>query len=138
MLGKKDDATITKTGDLNTIIGKGSKLEGTLVVENSVRIDGKIKGNITTNDFLVIGKQGEVEGEIVAKNAVVGGKVVGKITTSGKVVLEARAIFHGEMKAARLVIDDGAIFDGQCQMKELENSNIETKPTKKTPGSDVS
>ena len=118
MLGKKDDSAITGSGDLNTLIGKGTVLEGKIVVNSSVRIDGKIKGDVKTNDSLVIGKQGEIEGEIIAKNAVVGGKVTGKINAQGKVVLESNAIFKGEMKAARLVIDDGAVFDGQCTMKD--------------------
>lgn len=127
MLGKKDETTAAKSGDLNTLIGKGSKLEGTLIVENSLRIDGIIKGNVSTSDSLVIGKQGEVEGEITAKNAVIGGKVNGKINAAGKVVLESRAIFHGEMKASRLVIDDGAIFDGQCTMKDVAGAVIDFK-----------
>jgi len=55
---------------------------------------------------------------------VVGGKVSGKINATGKVVLESNAIFKGEMKAARLIIDDGAVFDGQCFMK---NSGEEIK-----------
>lgn len=118
MLGKKNESSFGGSGDLNTLIGKGSVLEGKLIVASSIRVDGKIKGNVKTSDSLVIGKQGEIEGEIVAKNVVVGGKVNGKINASGKVVLEANAIFKGEMKAARLVIDDGAVFDGQCTMKD--------------------
>ena len=120
MLGKKEEGEVSRQGDLNTIIGKGSVLEGTLKVESGIRIDGKVKGDIKTKESLFIGTQGEVEGEIVAKNAIVGGKVVGKIHATGKIVLESRAIFHGEMKAARLIIDDGAIFDGQCTMKDGE------------------
>ncbi len=120
MLGKKDESISTRPGDLNTIIGKNSVLEGTLSVESSIRVDGKIKGNIKTNESLYIGKQGEIEGEITTKHAIVGGKVVGKINASGKIVLESRAIFHGEMKASRLVIDEGAIFDGTCYMAEKE------------------
>jgi len=116
-LGRKDDSTMTRSGDLNTIIGKGSSLEGTLKVENSIRVDGKIKGHVTTTDSLVIGKEGEIEGEIIAKNAIIGGRVRGKISATGKVVLEAKAIFQGEMKTARLVIDDGAVFDGRCSMQ---------------------
>ncbi len=114
---KKDDDTIARSGDLNTIIGKGSSLEGNLKVENSLRVDGRIKGHITTTDSLVIGKEGEIEGEIIAKNAIIGGRVRGKISTTGKVVLEAKAFFQGEMKTARIVIDDGAIFDGRCSMQ---------------------
>ncbi len=127
MLGKKEEVGATKSGDLNTIIGKGARLQGTLTVENGIRIDGIIKGNVSTNDSLVIGKQGEIDGDLTAKNAVIGGKVVGKINVSGKVVLESRAIFHGEMKASRLVIDDGAIFDGQCKMKNTVEIGSDAK-----------
>lgn len=116
-MSKKDDHSIARSGDLNTIIGKGSSVEGTLKVENSLRVDGRIKGHVSTTDSLVIGKEGEIEGEVIAKNAIIGGRVRGKISATGKVVLETKALFQGEMRTARLVIDDGAIFDGQCSMQ---------------------
>jgi cytoskeletal protein CcmA (bactofilin family) len=130
MLGKKDESAISGSGDLNTLIGKGSVLEGKITVSSNIRVDGKIKGDLKTNDSLVIGKQGEIEGEITAKNTVVGGKVIGKIIALGKVVLESNAIFKGEIKAARLVIDDGAVFDGQCTMNNGGNLEPESKKDK--------
>ena len=130
MLGKKDDSAFSGSGDLNTLIGKGSVLEGELKVGSSIRIDGKIVGKVKTSDSLIIGKQGEIEGEIIAKNAVVGGMVSGKINATGKVVLESNAVFKGEMKAARLVIDDGAIFDGQCTMKDDDSHSAGDKKGK--------
>ncbi len=117
-MGKKDDSATSKSGDLNTIVGKGTYVEGTLKIDNSIRIDGRIKGDVETNDSLIIGKDGEIEGNVKAKNAIIGGKIVGKLHVEGKVVLESKAIFHGEMKAERLVIDDGAVFDGQCTMED--------------------
>lgn len=116
-MSKKDEDGISRSGDLNTIVGKGSSLEGTLKVENSVRVDGRIKGNLTTTELLVIGKDGEIEGDIIAKNAIIGGRVRGKVSATGKVVLESKAVFMGELKTSRLVIDDGAIFDGRCSMQ---------------------
>lgn len=116
MLGKKEMGDFDRSGDLNTIIGKGTFVEGTVKVQNSLRIDGRIKGKITTSDSLVIGKEGEVEGEISVKNAVIGGKVRGKIHASGKVVLEGHSYFQGELKVAKLVIDEGAVFEGVCSM----------------------
>ena len=130
MLGKKDESAISGSGDLNTLIGKGSVLEGKITVSSNVRVDGKIKGDLKTNDSLVIGKQGEIEGEITAKNTVVGGKVIGKINAQGKVVLESNAIFKGEITAARLIIDDGAVFDGQCTMNNGGNLEPESKKDK--------
>lgn len=116
-MSKKEEDGISRSGDLNTIVGKGSSLEGTLKVENSVRVDGRIKGNLTTTELLVIGKDGEIEGDIIAKNAIIGGRVRGKVSATGKVVLESKAVFLGELKTSRLVIDDGAIFDGRCSMQ---------------------
>jgi cytoskeletal protein CcmA (bactofilin family) len=118
MLGKKDMDDFEKTGDLNTIIGKGSVVDGTVKVQSSLRVDGRIKGQVTTTDSLVIGKEGEIEGEIRVKNAIVGGRVKGKVFASGKVVLEAKSSFHGELKTSKLVIDEGAIFEGVCSMSD--------------------
>ena len=79
-------------------------------------MDGKLIGNIKSTDSIIIGKDGEVEGEIEVKNAVVGGKIKGKIVASGKVTLETTSVFNGQLKANKLVIDEGSVFDGTSQM----------------------
>jgi len=127
MLGKKEEQEVAKGGNLNTIIGKGSSFEGNLKVEQSLRVDGRIKGHISTTDSIVIGKEGEIEGEIITKNAIIGGRVRAKITATGKVVLEAKATFVGEMKTSRLVIDDGAVFEGRCSMQREGKLSFEAK-----------
>lgn len=118
MLGKKESEDFDRSGDLNTIIGKGSVVEGNVKVQNSMRVDGRIKGQVMASDSIVVGKEGEIEGELRVKNIIIGGRVKGKIFASGKVVLEARSVFQGELKTAKLVIDDGATFDGTCSMTE--------------------
>ncbi len=116
MLGKKGFEEVGTGGNLNTIIGKGSSFEGTLKVQSTLRVDGRIKGNVTTSDSLVIGKDGSIDGEITVRNAIVGGKLKGKLVASGKVVLEANSVFNGELKTTKLVIDEGAVFEGNCSM----------------------
>ena len=118
MVGRKDMEDFEKGGDLNTIIGKGSIIEGNIKVQSSMRVDGRVKGQITATDSVVIGKEGEVEGEVRVKNMIVGGRIKGKIFASGKVVLEARSLCQGELKTSKLVIDDGAVFDGTCTMSD--------------------
>lgn len=118
MLGKKDVDDFERSGDLNTIIGKGSVVEGNVKVQNSMRVDGRIKGQVQASDSIVVGKEGEIEGELRVKNVIIGGRVKGKIFASGKVVLEARSTFQGELKTTKLVIDDGAVFDGTCSMSD--------------------
>lgn len=127
MLSKKDEQEIVKAGNLNTILGKGSTFEGTLKVEESLRVDGKIKGKVSTTDSLVIGKEGEIEGEIKTKNAIIGGRVKANLKASGKVILESKSQFIGELTTTRLVIDDGAVFEGQCTMQEEGKSGPSPK-----------
>ncbi len=115
MLGKKSE-DFNNSGNLNTIIGKGSSIDGTLKVDSTLRVDGKVKGNVTTTDSLVIGKDGMINGEVVVRNAIIGGKLKGKLAASGKVVLEAKSVFNGELKTTKLVIDEGAVFEGSCSM----------------------
>ncbi|MGH7492812.1 MAG: bactofilin family protein [bacterium] len=121
MLSRKDPAEAERgsgSGELNTIIGRGSVVEGSLTVQSSLRVDGKIIGSVNVGDSLIVGKDGEIEGEVRVKNAVIGGKVKNKIIASGKVVLEAKSIVYGEVKTSRLVIDEGAVFEGRCMMSE--------------------
>ena len=116
MFKDKSEEIFNNMGDINTIIGKGTSFEGNISVENSVRVDGRFKGNIKSAASIVVGKEGEIEGEISVKNAVIGGKITGKLFASGKVTLENTSSFRGELTATRLVIDEGAILNGTCTM----------------------
>jgi cytoskeletal protein CcmA (bactofilin family) len=103
-------------GNLNTIIGKGSAFEGRLSVQSTLRVDGRVKGTIKTSDSLVVGKEGDIDGDVAVRNAILGGKLKGKLDASGKVVLESNSVFSGELKTTKLVIDEGAVFEGTCAM----------------------
>jgi cytoskeletal protein CcmA (bactofilin family) len=118
MLGKRDVVENDRSGELNTVIGKGSVIEGLLTVQSSLRVDGRVQGQVQASDSLVVGKDGEIEGEIKARNAIIGGRVKNRILATGKVVLEAHAVVHGEVKTGKLVIDEGAVFDGNCAMSD--------------------
>ena len=117
-MSKFKDNETAKTAELNTIIGKGSEVKGDLIVQHSMRVDGTVKGTIEANGFLVVGKEGTVEGEITVGNIVVGGTVKGNINASGKVLLETRSTFKGDMRTSKLVIEEGAVFEGKCSMAE--------------------
>jgi len=118
MWGKKNESDYSKSGELSTILGKDSYFEGTLELQHSLRIDGKFKGKLKTTDALYIGREGDVEGEVTVKNALIGGKISGKIIATGKVGLESKSVFRGEMKTTKLVIDEGALFEGKCSMSQ--------------------
>lgn len=113
----KGSSEISRSGELNTIVGKGSKLQGNITVQNSLRIDGNITGNIHSTDTVIVGKEGRVKGEIKAKDVLIAGSVHGQVAAQNKVYLESKSLIEGDIKASRLVVDEGATFDGQCVMK---------------------
>ncbi len=121
--------------ELNTIIGKGSFVEGKINIQHSIRVDGKIKGDITSTGTLTVGPDGEIDGNSYVESAVIGGKIKGTLKANSKVILESSSIFVGDLKTQRLTIDEGAIFEGNCQMRENEESkpqDIKNKDNKKT------
>ena len=122
-MAKKGIEDYSVGGNLNTIIGKGSAFEGRLSVQSTLRVDGRVKGTIKTSDSLVVGKEGDIDGDIAVRNAIVGGKLKGKLDASGKVVLESNSVFSGELKTTKLVIDEGAVFEGTCAMGSEHGSD---------------
>ena len=106
--------------ELNTFIGPGSVLHGKLSIKNSVRVDGRIEGEISSTGTLTVGPDGEVDGDIYAAHAIVGGKVRGSITAAKSIILEAQSVFIGDLTTAKLSIAEGAMFEGKCTMLEEE------------------
>ena len=103
-------------GAMNTIIGKGTRLEGSLEVAQSLRIDGYFKGSIKASDTLIVGATGELSDvSITVKNAVIGGQVKGNITASSKITLESSSRLEGDLTAKLLIIEEGALFTGNCK-----------------------
>ena len=124
----KVDSSDADRRELNTIIGKGSYIEGTIKIKNSVRIDWKTKGEITSTGTVTVGIEGEVEGTINAVNAIIGGRVRGKMVIGAKVILEKNSVMIGDLKTQKLNISEGAIFDGNCIMEDKDAPPKQPKP----------
>jgi cytoskeletal protein CcmA (bactofilin family) len=100
------------------LIGSGTSLEGKVRTQGSIRVDGKMVGELHAAENVAIGLTGEVDGMINGRNVTIGGKIRGNITAVDKLVFENKAVVRGDIKAARLVIDEGAIFDGKISMSD--------------------
>ena len=103
-------------GDLNAFLGEGTTFKGNLTFEGTVRVDGKLTGEIFTKDTLVIGSSAEVQADIHAGSLVVSGTVKGNITAEKKVELHASAQLYGNISTPSLVIAEGVVFEGSCTM----------------------
>jgi excisionase family DNA binding protein len=95
-------------------------MSGTLTFKDPVnlRINGKFEGTLETKGNLRIGPKANVDAHISGDDITIAGRVNGDIVARDRLTLEASAIVQGEVKVARLVVNDGAIFDGQCTMLE--------------------
>ncbi|OLD62174.1 MAG: hypothetical protein AUI33_13760 [Ignavibacteria bacterium 13_1_40CM_2_61_4] len=120
-----------------SIITAGTICEGKLRSPGSIRIEGRIVGEIVAAQTVSIGSSGEVEGNVSAKTVTVGGKVSGGVLAQEKLVFESKAVVRGDVRAAKLVIDEGALFDGKCIMSDSKGmpSQIgsEVKPDLRRP-----
>ena len=94
------------------------KITGTVKFDGPMRVDGKVDGKIITdNGDLVIGETGTVNADINTKSAIVQGRVDGKIIASDKVVLKQKAHLIGDLQAKTLVVEEGVVLVGRCNIK---------------------
>ncbi|HEY8391504.1 MAG TPA: polymer-forming cytoskeletal protein [Capillibacterium sp.] len=100
---------------IDTLIGKESSFTGNIESTGTIRIDGKFEGEIVTKGDLVIGESGQVNGKIKAENITIAGRVQGEVEATGKLELVPTGILQGEAKMTLLVVEEGAVFQGNCQ-----------------------
>ncbi|MCL5288578.1 MAG: polymer-forming cytoskeletal protein [Acidobacteria bacterium] len=105
-----------EAGEWIGFLDKGVKLEGTLELTGTFRIDAAVKGNIISGQSLILGENAKVEGQIEGNHIVVGGRFDGVILAKGRVEIQAKGVVTGEIHSPCLVIEAGGIFDGRCHM----------------------
>jgi cytoskeletal protein CcmA (bactofilin family) len=119
-----------ETNGIN-IIGIGTKITGDVNSNGDIRVDGSLNGKLITKGKVVIGEPGKIKGEINCKNSDVEGSIEGKIMVSELLSLKAKARIHGDIIAAKLAIEPGCQFTGNCDMTALSHPDGETAQTEK-------
>lgn len=107
------------------ILSSDVEIKGSIKFQNELMIDGKIEGEIVSTGILTVGENAEIRGEIKTKSVTVYGKVHGNITVDERCELKTRAVLMGDLKAARLTIEEGATFVGKS---EVTPNKIAMKP----------
>lgn len=103
---------------LNVIV-EGSKIVGDFIAASNVRIDGEIQGNVSSSAKIVIGKSGIINGNLVCSDADVEGRIEGILKVEGLLTLRSNARVIGEITTAKIQIEEGAEFSGQCKMSNF-------------------
>ncbi len=109
--------TVSEGPSVNAFLDKGTRFEGKLSFEGTVRIDGKFVGDIFSQDKLVIGESGEVEGNVEVGSAVISGTFRGELKARERVHVQAPAKFYGTLIAPTLIVTEGVILEGNVRME---------------------
>lgn len=103
-------------GEMITVIGPEAFFHGSITVRGSIRIDGEMEGNIGEAQEVVIGKNGRVRGNISGERVEIGGHVTGDIVCSVHLEIKSTGRVLGNIRSPKMLIEDGAVFDGNCTM----------------------
>jgi cytoskeletal protein CcmA (bactofilin family) len=105
-------------GALTAFIDQGSSFEGKLSFKDTVRIDGHFSGQITSENTLVVGETGIIEANVRSQIVIVSGTIAGDIVAGRKVMMHKTGRVDGNIQTPSLVMEDGAILNGQLKMSE--------------------
>ena len=108
------------TGGLTAFIDQGSEFEGKLSFKETVRIDGHFRGEISSENTLIVGETGEIEAAIRSKTVMISGAVVGDVTAARQLVLHKTARLQGNVETPSIIIEEGAVFNGSVKMSRPE------------------
>lgn len=111
--------------EIETIIGEGTFFQGSIKSKGSIRIDGRLEGNIIEAAQVIIGSKGYVQGDITAQSVIIGGKVNGNVTALENIELQPGSQLLGDIHTSTLSIGEGAVFEGHCMMTSEKTKVIE-------------
>jgi len=112
---------------IETVVGTGTEIEGNIQTNECVRVDGKIKGQVNA-ESVVIGEGGVVLGDITANKVTIAGRIKGNVSAASVLELLPSGHIIGDIRSSKLIIADGANFEGNCQMVKTDGQVIEMNP----------
>jgi cytoskeletal protein CcmA (bactofilin family) len=120
-------STPASAGGLTAFIDQGSEFSGKLTFKDTVRIDGRFEGEISSENTLIVGETGEIDATIRSKTVVISGAVNGDIIAARQLVLHKTARLQGNVETPSLIVEEGASMNGQLKMTRAD---LKTKDAK--------
>jgi len=108
--------------EINAFLGAGTNYQGKLHFQGAVRIDGNFQGEVVSDGTLVVGQEAVVEGQIKVGQLVLSGNIQGEVEAKNKVVLHKTANLQGNIRTPVLVVEEGAVLEGQLLMGSLDTA----------------
>jgi cytoskeletal protein CcmA (bactofilin family) len=120
-----------------SIIAYGMKVHGDIDTSGVIKVEGTIEGTIRGARQVLVGRQGEVKGDVNAKEVVIGGKVDGTVHASERVEIQGTSSVNGDIYTKSIVVLEGGKINGTVRMDEANKSNPIRTDTKPLPVSPV-
>ncbi len=118
MRKKEKKRVPTETGTISTLLGRDTGIEGTLTFSEAIRIDGRIKGKLISDDgTVIIGENAVIDADIQVGVAIIRGRVNGRIEAKERIEVYAPAQVIGDICGPTITIDSGVVFNGKCEMQ---------------------
>ncbi|MGD8353453.1 MAG: polymer-forming cytoskeletal protein [Pseudomonadota bacterium] len=128
----KKEPTVAR-GEIKAFLGEGTDFKGILTFEGTVRVDGKLEGEIYTKDTLIVGESAVVGAEINVNTIVISGIVRGNVNATGKIEVHRPGKLFGNVKTPSLYIEEGVIFEGNCSMAYDDQEEKKISPITAQP-----
>ncbi len=112
----RDRSFASPSVDGVTLLGADTEFKGSLKFDKELHINGRFEGDITSSGTVHVGPQGDVKAEITVGAAVIEGKVNGNIAAGDRIELRSTARVTGDIKASKLVVEEGVVFVGRCEV----------------------
>jgi cytoskeletal protein CcmA (bactofilin family) len=119
-----------KSGELNGFLDRGASFRGEMEFEDTMRIDGKFHGKISSKNELIVGESAHIEGDIHVGRVAISGTVVGKIVAAQRVEIHRNGKVYSDIDTPALIIEEGAIFQGNCVMGDKKGGAVVTNIAK--------
>lgn len=121
---KEQKRAAEELSNSSTLVGKGTVIEGSIETSGTIRIEGKVTGNVTSRSKVVLGPLSSVLGDILALNADIEGEVKGNLEIGELLTLKSTSVVEGDIQTSKLVVEPGATFNGKCSMGNGRNLRI--------------
>ena len=107
-------------GTISTLLGVDTKIEGTFSFNETIRVDGRVKGHLVSEKgTLIIGEKATIDADVRVGIAIIRGSVNGRVEASDRIEIYAPAKVSGDICAPIVTIDTGVVFNGNCQMQAV-------------------
>lgn len=118
---------------VETIIGEGARLVGTLTVKSLLRIDGVVEGEVISDNKVVISEKGLIKGNVTASHICLGGEINGNIHSLEKTEILSTGRMYGDIQTKTMVMDENAVFEGKCTMAQSPSRDSGVQETDYLP-----